>query len=105
MCKRRLMELLIALLLIPMLMPAIVRVSAKSPQGDARAHIIKEVRHELTMLPYYGVFDWLEFEVRPDNTVVLRGQVVRPTTKSDAEARVKDIDSVSGVVNEIEVLP
>jgi hyperosmotically inducible periplasmic protein len=69
------------------------------------AHIIKEVRHELATLPYYGVFDWLQFEVKPDNTIVLRGQVVRPTTKSDAEARVKDIDGVSKVVNEIEVLP
>src|SRR2546426_3115513 len=49
-------------------------------------------RSELAMLPYYGVFDWLEFIVQPDNTVVLRGQVVRPTTKTDAEARVKEID-------------
>jgi hyperosmotically inducible protein len=69
------------------------------------ANIIKEIRHELATLPYYGVFDWLEFEVRPDNTVVLRGQVVRPTTKADAEARVKDIEGVSRVINEIEVLP
>jgi hyperosmotically inducible protein len=69
------------------------------------AHIIKEVRHELVTLPYYGVFDWLQFEVKQDNTVLLRGQVVRPTTKSDAEARVKDIDGVSKVINEIEVLP
>jgi hyperosmotically inducible periplasmic protein len=69
------------------------------------AHIIKEVRHELATLPYYGVYDWLEFQITPDNTVVLRGQVVRPSTKSEAEARVKDIDGVSKVVNEIEVLP
>jgi hyperosmotically inducible protein len=75
------------------------------PQKDARAHIIKEIRHELATLPYYGVFDWLEFEVRPDNTVVLRGQVVRPTTKSDAEARVRDVEGVTKVVNEIQVLP
>ncbi|MGH9968524.1 MAG: BON domain-containing protein [Pyrinomonadaceae bacterium] len=74
-----------------------------SPQ--ASAHIIREVRHELVTLPYYGVFDWLEFEVRPDSTVVLRGQVVRPTTKSDAGARVSKIDGVSRVINEIEVLP
>jgi hyperosmotically inducible protein len=69
------------------------------------AHIIKEVRHELATLPYYGVFDWLQFQVQPDNTVVLSGQVVRPSTKADAEARVKDIDGVSKVVNEIQVLP
>jgi hyperosmotically inducible protein len=84
---------------------AVHGVPAKATQGSTRAHIIKEVRHELATLPWYGVFDWLEFEVTPDNTVVLRGQVVRPTTKSDAEARVKDIDGVRAVVNEIEVLP
>ncbi|HKU74157.1 MAG TPA: BON domain-containing protein [Pyrinomonadaceae bacterium] len=67
--------------------------------------LVREVRHELRMLPYYGVFDWLEFEVQPDNTVVLRGQVVRDTTKSDAEGRVKDVEGVSRVNNQIEVLP
>jgi hyperosmotically inducible protein len=75
-----------------------------TPQAST-AHIIKEVRHELATLPYYGVFDWLQFQVQPDNTVVLSGQVVRSATKSDAEARVKDIDGVSKVVNQIEVLP
>lgn len=69
------------------------------------ARIVREVRHELVTLPYYGVFDWLEYEVKPDNSVVLRGQVVRPSTKSDAENRVEDIDGVSRVTNEIEVLP
>ena len=75
------------------------------PQTAQTAKIVREVRHELAMLPYYGVFDWLEYVVQPDNTVELRGQVVRPTTKSDAENRVKDIEGVPGVVNHIEVLP
>jgi hyperosmotically inducible protein len=74
-------------------------------QGALSASVVRQVRHELATLPYYGVFDWLEFQTLPDNTVVLRGQVVRPTTKSEAEARVKDIDGVSKVVNEIQVLP
>ena len=79
---------------------------AKSnPQGALSASVVRQVRHELATLPYYGVFDWLEFQTLPDNTVVLRGQVVRPSTKSEAEARVKDIDGVSKVVNEIQVLP
>lgn len=69
------------------------------------ARLVREIRHELATLPYYGVFDWLEFEVQSDNTVILRGQVVRPTTKSDAEANVKDVDGVSRVINQIEVLP
>ena len=75
-----------------------------SPQVTS-AHIRREVRHELVTLPYYGVFDWLTYEVRPDNSVVLSGQVVRPSTKSDAEARVRDIDGVSRVINEIQTLP
>jgi hyperosmotically inducible protein len=74
-------------------------------RSQTNPRLIREVRHELRMLPYYGVFDWLEFEVQPDNTVVLRGQVVRSSTKSDAEGRVKDVEGVSRVTNQIEVLP
>jgi hyperosmotically inducible protein len=74
-------------------------------RSQVNPRLVKEIRHELRMLPYYGVYDWLEFEIKPDNTVVLRGQVVRPTTKSDAAGRVKDVDGVSKVDNQIEVLP
>jgi hyperosmotically inducible protein len=101
-----LMKLAIMVVMTPLCVSALTRVvfAKNSPQGNT-ARITKEVRHELVTLPYYGVFDWLEYEVQPDNTVVLRGQVVRPTTKSDAEARVKEIDGVKRVVNQIEVLP
>ena len=74
-------------------------------RGRTAALIADEVRHQLVMLPYYNVFDWLEAEVLPDDTVVLRGQVTQPTTKSNAEARVRSLESVAKVVNEIEVLP
>ena len=69
--------------------------------------VAREVRHELlSELPYYTVFDWMEFEVLPDNTVVLRGEVTTPPdTKSRAEAVVRDVPGVSRVVNEIRVLP
>src|SRR5262245_17242873 len=73
--------------------------------GNALEAVAKQVRHELVMLPYYNVFDWLEGEVTPDGTVILRGEVVRPTSKSDAEYRVKRLESVANVVNEIRVLP
>src|SRR5688500_11896074 len=79
--------------------------SGFATSASQSAKIIKEVRHELVTLPYYGVFDWLEYEVTPANTVILRGQVIRPATKSEAESRVKDIEGVSRVVNEIEALP
>jgi len=67
--------------------------------------ITREVRHELVMLPYYGVFDNLAYQVAADGTVTLVGQVVRPTLKSDAENAVKHIEGVEKVVNNIEVLP
>lgn len=73
-----------------------------TPRGEAR--IAKEVRHELVMLPYYGVFDNLAFKVE-GSTVTLLGQVTRPTLKSDAEKAVKGIEGVEKVVNQIQVLP
>jgi hyperosmotically inducible protein len=76
-----------------------------SAAAQVNPRLVREVRHELVTLPYYGVFDWLTFDVRPDGEVVLRGQVVRPTTRSDAEGRVKEIDGVTRVINEIETLP
>jgi hyperosmotically inducible protein len=66
--------------------------------------ITKEVRHELVMLPYYGVFDNLAYRV-DGPTVTLLGQVTRPTLKSDAENVVKHIEGVERVHNEIQVLP
>lgn len=82
-----------------------ILVTAHEAMAQSNPRIVKEVRHELVTLPYYSVFDWLEYEVQNNGTVILRGEVVRPTTKSDAEGRVKDIDGVSGVLNQIEVLP
>jgi hyperosmotically inducible protein len=67
--------------------------------------IIREVHHELVMLPFYGVFDNLAYKVDPDGSVTLIGQVARPTLKSDAENVVKRIEGVEKVVNNIEVLP
>ncbi len=75
--------------------------------ADSRetARLVREIRHELLTLNWYGVFDWLEGTVSPDGAVVLRGWVIRPTTKSEAEARVKDIEGVSELRNDIQVLP
>ncbi len=81
----------------------VVAFTAATAQTNPR--LVREIRHELVTLPYYGVFDWLTYEVRPDGEVVLRGQVVRPTTRSDAAGRVKEIDGVTKVTNEIETLP
>src|SRR5437899_9189279 len=84
------------------LLTSIVAGSAQSNRGYDR--LVKEVRHELVMLPYYNVFDNLAFKV-DGSTVTLMGQVTRPTLKSDAERVVKSIEGVDKVVNKIEVLP
>jgi hyperosmotically inducible protein len=73
-----------------------------SPRAVER--IQREVRHELLMLPYLGVFDYLAYKVDGYN-VTLMGQVTRPTLKSDAENVVKKIEGVEKVDNQIEVLP
>lgn len=69
-----------------------------------REKLIKEVRHQLLLLPYYSVFDNLAFKIE-DDKVTLSRQVVRPNLKSDAEAAVKSIEGVASVTNNIEVLP
>ena len=70
----------------------------------AQDRIIREVRHELVMLPYYGVFDNLSYRV-DGGSVTLMGQVTRPTLKSDAGNVVKGIEGVERVDNQIQVLP
>ncbi len=76
----------------------------RGPSPRAEERLIKEVRHELVMLPYYGVFDNLTYRVNGYN-VELNGQVTRPTLKTDAEGVVKKIEGVEKVTNNIEVLP
>lgn len=87
------------------LITAVAAISADertSPRSAER--ITREVRHELVMLPYYGVFDNLAYKV-DGYTVTLLGQVTQPTLKSDAGNVVRKIEGVEKVNNEIEVLP
>lgn len=66
--------------------------------------IEKKVFKEIIKLPYYGVFDHIAYKV-DGGTVTLFGDVVRPTTRKDAERYVRDITGVNRVINNIEVLP
>jgi len=87
-----------------MSMPSHAQSNKHQTEPKSRQNLIQEVRHQLVLLPYYSVFDNLAFRVEGD-TVILEGQVVRPTLKSDAEAAVKNIEGIGRVVNNIEVLP
>src|SRR5919206_5378724 len=86
---------------------ASVAAAAPADQMSERAafeQLAKKVRKELVTLPWYGVFDNLEYQIS-GSTVTLSGQVVQPSTRKDAERRVKRLAGVERVVNNIEVLP
>jgi hyperosmotically inducible protein len=74
------------------------------PSARSEERITREVRHELLMLPYFDVFDYIAFRV-DGSTVTLLGQVVRASLKSDAENAIKHIEGVEKVDNQIEILP
>ncbi len=74
-----------------------------SEQGIARVQ--KQVRHELNMLPYVNVFDYMTFTVDENGNVTLNGEVTNPVVKSDAANVVKRVEGVEHVDNKIQVLP
>lgn len=96
------------LVLFTVLLTAALRTAANVPaapqETKSNQNLVREVRHQLLLLPYYSVFDNLAFKVDGDH-VTLQGQVTNPTLKQDAEAVVKSIEGVSGVTNNIEALP
>lgn len=85
---------------------ALATQDANSHSGprDSSAFLTREVRHELTMVPWYSVFDILQYKI-DGNNVTLLGAVNNPTVKTDAENAVKRIEGVEKVDDQIEVLP
>jgi hyperosmotically inducible protein len=89
-----------------LLLASFALLSQKNPtySPKAQARIIKEVRHQILMLPDFGVFDNIAFRLNGYD-VTLLGQVTRPSLRSDAERVAKRIEGVERVDNRIEVLP
>ena len=50
-------------------------------EPKAQQNMVKEIRHQLVLLPWYSVFDNLSFRIE-GSKVILMGQVVKPTLKS-----------------------
>lgn len=75
-----------------------------SQMAGQTTNISNKVRHELVMLPFLTIFDNLGYRV-DGTTVTLVGQVTRPVVKQDAERVVQNIEGVTAVQNEVEVLP
>ena len=109
---KKILRALLACLVAAALTAVCAHQAAATPQENKhqrseaiyREKLVKQVRHQLLMLPWYSVFDNLAFQVDRDR-VTLIGQVTRPVLKSDAEAAVKSIEGVASVKNNIEVLP
>jgi len=78
--------------------------SAKVEVKPEEPQLPREIRHQLFVLPYYSVFDYIAFRLDGDK-VTLTGYVLRPTLRANAEAAVKSLEGVSAVKNLIEVLP
>ncbi len=102
---------LAALLAFLLLLPTAIMAKKDNNHDDAfmpgepnEAQLMKEVRHQLLLLPYYGVFDDIAFKAE-GGTITLMGAVTRPPLKSGAEGVVKRVNGVTAVVNQIEVLP
>lgn len=102
---RSLVSLIAPFLLVSAVRATLPRQNDKGQrESKSEQNLIREVHHQLVLLPYYSVFDLLGYKVDGDR-VTLEGAVVRPTLKSDAENAVKSIEGVGSVTNNIEVLP
>lgn len=97
--KRRFAPVLLAVLMMCSLQTGIF-----AQNSSSLSTLEERIRRALVTLPYYSVFDNLNFQVTGSD-VTLSGQVTRPTLKSSAEAVVKRVSDVQSVKNEIEVLP
>lgn len=84
--------------------PARVLVDARQARGDKSAKLFEQIRHELAMMPYISEFDFISFALNDDN-VILSGWTVRQTNRSEAFNRVKSIEGVNKIVNNIDILP
>ncbi|MDE3136260.1 MAG: BON domain-containing protein [Acidobacteriota bacterium] len=65
------------------------------------ASIARNVQRNLVELPWYGIFDNLEYKVE-GSTVVVSGQVLFPVTKESVTNAVKGIRGVERVVNNVQ---
>jgi len=78
-----------------------LKTSASKAEDNTLQH---QVRHQIQILPYYSVFDYITFSI-DGGKVTLTGHVLRPTLRNSAESGVKTIEGVTSVTNLIEVLP
>jgi hyperosmotically inducible protein len=85
---------------------ALLPLQAANPESRSTSEqvLVEQVRSALLKLPYYGVFDNLNFQIH-GGAVTLSGDVTRPWLKTQAENAVRRVKGVEGVTSTINVLP
>src|SRR3954463_4217864 len=76
----------------------------ESTRAGADPKVWEKVRHELAMMPYTTVFDFISFTIS-GSEVILTGWTVRQTNRDYAYNVVKDVKGIETVVNNIDILP
>jgi hyperosmotically inducible periplasmic protein len=84
--------------------PASASQTGKAEPKQEENSLAHEVRHQLQVVPYYSVFDYIAFTL-DGHKVTLTGSVLRPHLRNDAERAIASIEGVTSVENFIQVLP
>ena len=84
--------------------PARILLDVRTYRTQGSAGTFEKVRHELAMMPYITTYDYISFTMVGDS-VILTGWTVRQTNRSEAYNRVKSIEGVDKIINNIEILP
>ena len=85
-------KMVISTLLIPffIVIGTLVTKGDTPTQNGDEAYLMREVHHELTLVPWYTVFDDLKYTVK-GSEVTLSGEVTQPTLKTDADVTIGDL--------------
>ncbi len=78
--------------------------AAMNTEAPDPLQLENKIRRELVTQPYYSIFDDLGFQIDGPK-VTLLGEVWWPNLKNTAERVVANIEGVTSVENQIEVLP
>ena len=89
---------------IPAGYPARLLLDVQAYQAKRSASTYEQVRHELAMMPYITTYDFISYTMVGSN-VILTGWTVRQTNRNDAYNRVKSVEGVDKIINNIEILP
>ena len=89
---------------IPTSDPARKLLDARTYRANGGPALHEKIRHELAMMPYISEFDFISFNLNGGD-VILTGWSVRDTNRSEAQNRIKNIEGITSIVNNIETLP